>query len=106
MATSMYRLQISLPHWQRQFLSARARRDGVSVAEVLRTLIEQEAQVTAGKAARESFLELAGIGEDLHPLIAGRPVSEHPELYLTAHPHGSGKTKRRRPRPRRRRGPK
>ena len=101
MATSMYRLQISLPHWQRQFLSARAKRDGVSVAEVIRLLIACEAQAQSGTGTMESFLDLAGIGEDRHPLIGGVAVSERPELYLTAAPHGSAARKRKHSRVRR-----
>jgi hypothetical protein len=94
----MHRLQISLPHWQRQFLAARAKRDGVSVAEVIRVFIAREAQTAAG----ESFLELAGIGEDRLPLVGGVAVSERPELYLTLDPHGRGARKRKRA-PRKRR---
>jgi hypothetical protein len=98
----MHRFQVSLPHWQQQFLSARARRDGVSVAEVIRVLIAREAQSAAGSATTESFLELAGIGEDRLPLIGGLAVSERPEAYLTADPHGASTRKRRRSRVRRR----
>ena len=47
MATTMHRLQISLPNWQHQFLVERARRDGVSVAEVIRLMIEREAKSPA-----------------------------------------------------------
>ena len=42
MVTSMHRLQISLPQSQAQFLAERARRDGVSIAEVIRQLIRRE----------------------------------------------------------------
>ena len=39
MATTMHRLQISIPEWQAQYLAARARRDRVSIAEIIRQLV-------------------------------------------------------------------
>jgi hypothetical protein len=83
MATSMHRLQISLPQWQVQFLTERAQRDGVSVAEVIRQLVEQEAQAQP-ETSPGSLWAIAGLAEDTHPLLNGIPVSENPELYLTA----------------------
>lgn len=83
MATTMHRLQISLPEWQAQFLAERARREGVSIAEVMRRLVEREAEITA-HATAESLWEIAGIAEDRGPLLEGVPVSESPERYLTA----------------------
>jgi hypothetical protein len=77
MATKMHRLQISLPHRQARFLEERARLDGVSMAEVVRRLIEREA---AGHV--EGIWEIAGIAEDHGPQIEGVAVSENPELYL------------------------
>ena len=47
MTTSMHRLQISLQDQQLGYLADRARQDGVSMAEVIRRLLE-------GAAARES----------------------------------------------------
>jgi hypothetical protein len=47
MTTSMHRLQISLPEQQLRTLADRARQDGVSMAEVIRRLLE-------GAADRES----------------------------------------------------
>jgi hypothetical protein len=82
MTTSMHRLQISLPQWQVQFLTERARRDGVSVAEVVRQLVEQEARVEP-ETQTEGLWAIAGLAEDHHPLLNGIPVSENPELYLT-----------------------
>lgn len=82
MATTMHRLQISLPEWQAQFLAERARRDGMSIAEVMRRLVEREAEITA-QARAESLWEIAGIAEDRGPLLEGVPVSEAPERYLT-----------------------
>jgi hypothetical protein len=81
-ATSMHRLQISLRHWQVQFLSQRARRDGVSIAEVIRQLVSREAEESRGQRNIDSLWEIAGIAEDREPLVAGWAVSERPELYL------------------------
>jgi hypothetical protein len=81
MATTMHRLQISLPRWQMQFLKERARRDGVSVAAVIRQMIEDEAEAT-GRSNVDSLWEIAGIAEDHGPRIDGLSVSERPELYL------------------------
>lgn len=80
MATTMHRLQISLPNWQHQFLVERARRDGVSVAEVIRLLIEREA--TSPAAGGATTWDISGIAEDHGPLIRRVPVSESPEAYL------------------------
>ena len=78
----MHRLQISLPHWQTEFLAARARRDGTSVAAVVRALVEREADTTPSKRSADSLWEIAGIAEDRRPLRKGVPVSERPEEYL------------------------
>ena len=82
MATTMHRLQISLPEWQTQFLSQRARRDGVSIAEVVRRLVEREAESARGVRTADSIWEIAGIGEDRGALHDGIPVSERPDLYV------------------------
>ena len=100
MATSMHRLQISLPRWQARFLAERARRDGVSIAEWVRQLVRRESAEPRGDA-RESFMRLAGIAEDRGPLLQGTPVSEDPDLYL----HGPGGAPARASRERRRRKP-
>ena len=84
MATTMHRLQISLPEWQSQFLAERARQQGVSIAEVLRRLVRREAESADDEAAADSLLDIAGIAEDHGPLLQGVPVSESPERYLTA----------------------
>ena len=82
MTTSMHRLQISLPEWQVQFLSDRAQRLGVSIAEVIRQMIQAETEATVGSV--DSIWEIAGIAEDRGSLIEGVPVSERPDLYLVA----------------------
>lgn len=84
MSTTMHRLQISLPYEQVEFLRQRAERDGVSMAEVLRSLVEREAQTQERLTERDidAVLQLAGIAEDVKPLIRGTPVSEDVDLYM------------------------
>lgn len=84
MTTQMHRLQISLPKAQAHFLRERARRDGVSAAEVIRRLLEREEQATPAitQADIDEALSFAGIGADNLPLIDGKAVSEYPDLYL------------------------
>jgi hypothetical protein len=84
MSTTMHRLQISLPRWQVQFLTERARRDESSIAEVIRRMVQREAQAAPTQVNVDSLLEMAGIAEDHGPLIEGIPVSERPDLYLAA----------------------
>ncbi len=96
MATTMHRLQISLPEWQAQYLAERARRDGVSIAAIIRRLVELESQAAADHSSAEKLLELAGVAEDHGPLLDGIPVSESPELYLTGAKAGSGHRRPRR----------
>lgn len=86
MSTNLHRLQISLPQWQTEFLAAQAERQGVSMAEVVRRLIQREAETTRKAATPDSLWAIAGIAEDHGPLIEGVPVSEKPELYLTSPP--------------------
>lgn len=83
MPTTMQRLQISLPEWQSQFLADRAQSEGISIAEVIRRLVSQEAETLAARRTVESIWALAGIGEDRGPVLPGIPVSERPDLYLT-----------------------
>jgi ribbon-helix-helix CopG family protein len=80
MSTTMHRLQISIPQWEKQFLDERAKRDGVSVAEVIRQLIEREAEVS--REGADSILKFSGFIKDPVPLINGIPVSENVDLYL------------------------
>ena len=81
MSTSMNRLQISLPEWQARFLAGLAEREGVSMAEIVRRLIQREA-AAAASTGTETIWDVAGIAEDHGPLIQGAAVSERPELYL------------------------
>jgi hypothetical protein len=79
-ATALHRLQISLPESQVDFLAERARRDGVSIAEVVRQLVARaEAE---GTSDADSFLGIAGIAEETGPILRGKPVSEKVDLYL------------------------
>lgn len=82
MATPMRRLQISLPESQAAFLAERARSRGMSMAEVVRQLIQREVETMSEKREAASLWEIAGIAEDHGPLIEEVPVSEAPELYL------------------------
>jgi hypothetical protein len=79
----MSRLQVSLPEWQVRFLADLAEREGVSMAEIVRRLIQREAAAAAPTNA-EAIWDVAGIAEDHGPLIQGMAVSERPELYLAA----------------------
>ena len=81
MATSMHRLQVCLPESQVQYLTHRARAEGVSIAELIRRLVETASKTTSGSSIN-SLWEIAGIGEDRDPLIDEIPVSEKPEMYL------------------------
>ena len=84
MATNMHRLQISLPKAQAHFLRERARREGISAAEMIRRLLEREEQTasTVTQADIDEALSFMGIGESTLPLIDGQAVSEHTDLYL------------------------
>ena len=82
MATTMHRLQISLPEWQAQYLAERARRDGISIAELVRQLVDRESQSAPRAVSTESLWSIAGLAEDHGSLVEGKPVSEAPELYL------------------------
>ena len=82
MATKMHRLQISLPDRHVRFLQERARLDGVSMAEVVRRLIERESESARRAVDFDGLWDIAGIAEDTGPQIDGVAVSENPELYL------------------------
>jgi len=82
----MHRLQISLTEWQTEFLAEQARKQRMSMAEVVRRLIEREAKIASQERDPATIWNIAGIAEDHGPLIEGMPVSERPELYLTGLP--------------------
>ena len=81
MPTSMHRLQISLPRSQIKYLTDRARREGVSIAELIRRLIRCESEITTS-GNMDSLREIIGIGKEREPLIDKIPVSEQPDLYI------------------------
>lgn len=83
MATTMHRLQVSLPEWQVQYLAERAQQEGVSIAKLIRRLVERESEAATDSNSANALLELAGLAEDHGPLLDNTPVSERPELYLT-----------------------
>lgn len=80
----MHRLQVSLPPWQVQFLAERAEKEGVSIAEIIRRLIQNEAESSLAQTSAESLWAIAGIAADRGPLLGDIPVSERPDLYLAA----------------------
>lgn len=82
MTTSMNRLQISLKERQAEYLLARARKEGTSMAEVLRRMIQHEMDAELAAIERDSFLSIAGIVNDPGPLFEDLAVSERPEQYL------------------------
>lgn len=63
--------------------------DGVSMAEIVRRLIEQEASCAQRSGSVEDLWDIAGIAEDRGPQIDGVAVSENPELYLMGTTTGS-----------------
>jgi hypothetical protein len=66
-----------------EFLVKRARREGVSVAELIRRLVENEAQATElGPIDADAALSFAGIVAEEGSLIEGQPVSANVDLYL------------------------
>lgn len=77
----MHRLQLSLQEEQAQYLAMRAEREGVSMAEVVRRLLDDEARQDA-MAGSDSILDIVGLYTDTLPLIDGIEVSEDPDLYL------------------------
>jgi hypothetical protein len=65
------------------YLQERAQRDGSSAAEIIRQLIQREAESTAVTDEDiEAALSVVGLGEDRGPLIDEIPVSQNPHLYL------------------------
>ena len=81
MSTKMHRLQISLAKPQVQYLTERARREGTSMAELIRRLLQRESE-TAKKLTVDSIWEIVGIGKGPERLINDIAVSEAPDLYI------------------------
>ena len=81
MATSMHRLQISLPKQQLRYLADRARQDGVSMAEVIRRLLEGAAE-GKGHSPTEGSLAIAEARPDYQ--VAPKPTLSEVILHLPA----------------------
>jgi hypothetical protein len=62
MSTNMHRLQISLPDAQVHFLQERARQKKMSVAAIIRDLIEREAHASESPMTEDPIWEIVGIG--------------------------------------------
>jgi hypothetical protein len=77
----MHRLQISLPQSQLRYLADRARQESISMAELIRRLIQRESEVLTPRS-KNSLLEIVGIGKEPGFLIDGIPASEQPDLYI------------------------
>jgi len=88
MTTSMHRLQISLPQWQVEFLAERGRREGQSMAEIIRQLIQREAKNDSAPAEQRTLQETSGGVEYPAPPVEGMAVSERPEPYPTTQKSG------------------
>jgi hypothetical protein len=80
-STTMHRLQISLEPSQLRYLADRARREGVSIAALIRRFVQMESEARTPRS-RDSLLEIVGLGNDPGSLMDGIPVSEQPELYI------------------------
>ena len=70
MTTTMHRLQISLPEQLFRYLAGRARQDGVSMAEVIRRLLDAAAEGEGDRPTPESLL----LGETRPAYHAGPPA--------------------------------
>lgn len=77
----MQRLQLSLQEEQAQYLALRAEREGISMAEVVRRLLDNEARRDSVEGS-DSIWDIVGLITDELPLINGIAVSEDPDLYL------------------------
>ncbi len=62
MGTSMHRLQLYLPDAQMRFLRERARQMRLSVAAVIRDLVEREERAAARPITEDPLWEVVGIG--------------------------------------------
>lgn len=83
MATTMHRLQISLPTRQYDYLRARAERESASLAEIIRRLLErEEAENNFSEDDIDAALNFAGSVTEEAPLKGNLPVSENIDLYL------------------------
>jgi len=79
MTTSMHRLQISLPEPQLRYLADCARRDGVSMAEVIRRLLDGAAE-REGRRPSEGSVSVGEARPDYQ--ISPTPVLSEVVLHL------------------------
>jgi len=77
----MQRFQLSIRKEHAEFLATRAMREGVSMAEVVRRLLDVEARWDSPEGSG-TIWDIVGLFKDELPLIDGIPVSEDPDLYL------------------------
>ncbi len=77
----MFRLQVYLNSDQAHYLAMRAEREGVSMAKVVRRILDDRARQDA-MAGSESLMDIVGLITDELPLIDGIAVSDDPDLYL------------------------
>ncbi|MGO8993992.1 MAG: ribbon-helix-helix protein, CopG family [Polyangiaceae bacterium] len=94
MTTAMHRLQVSLSEAQVDYLAERARRDGVSIAEIVRQLVEREKATDRSRRKADSLWSIAGIARERESLIQDTPVSERVDLYLAAAAVAPARSKR------------
>lgn len=85
MTTRMNRLQLSLREEHAAYLARRAKRDGVSMAEVVRRLVDAEAAAETPHEV-DAIWDIVGLIDEDVSLIDGIPVSEAPDLYLYGRP--------------------
>jgi predicted DNA-binding ribbon-helix-helix protein len=84
MNTTMHRTQISLEREQYDSLMREARRKGISLAAVVRSLITEQLQGRSGKGAKTSQLAaIKGLGEG-----DGKPVGRHHNEFLYGRKRG------------------
>jgi hypothetical protein len=101
----MHRLPISFRPEQMDYLIERARREGASVAEVIRRLIDRERKTDSTRADRfDPIWDIAGMITDDLPLIDDQPVSAYPDRYVAEAILPSHLTLPAKPRRRRRKG--
>jgi len=81
MSTQMQRLQLSLREEQATYLARRARREGVSMAEIVRRLLDEQATAEMAQDI-ESIWAICGLGGDEEPLDSGVAVSADVDRYL------------------------
>jgi hypothetical protein len=88
MTTSMHRLQISLPEQQIRYLTERARREGLSMAEVIRRLIEGAAEKEGCPPATVGVLMAEGrvaYQTAAKPAPVALTLELSPDLYRRLH---------------------